>query len=226
MPLRAFHALRILLLASLALAGCAPMTQHESSPQLDSLAARLSSSNIEDMATGLAASPQVDALWKEFPDARLHAALVVDAKRPEPVRFGAALVLLGKDAEAFWRTDRPVIAQVFAAALKQNLAGWAFPWGWLWASDGDPVGTLGRVFIEIGPPAVPALKPLLDDTTRRASYVGSEEATEMAMKRYRVKDFAAFYIARILKLDLPWEPKLENRDAAIEQLRKQLPSDS
>jgi len=198
------------------------MTQHEPSPQLDSLAAKLSSSKVSDMATGLASDPQVNALWKEFPDAAPYAALVVDTKRPDPVRFGAALVLLSKSADAFAKIDRPVVAKVFASALSRDLAGWAWPWGGLWATPGDAVGTLGRVFIEIGAPAVPALEALLDDTTRRSSYEGSEEATEMAMKKYRVKDFAAFYLARILKLDLPWEPNLTRRDAAIENLRKQL----
>jgi hypothetical protein len=43
------------------------------------------------------------------------------------------------------------------------------------------------------------------------------------MRRYRVKDFAAFYIARIMKLDLPWEPNVARRDEAIERLHKQLP---
>ena len=85
-------------------------------------------------------------------------------------------------------------------------------------------GTLGRIFIEIGPPAIPALKGLLNDPAERSTYVGSEESTEMAMRRYRVKDFAAFYIAQILKLELPWEPDLAKRDHAIEALRKQLPA--
>lgn len=200
------------------------MNQRDSSPQLDSLATKLSSSNVSDMATGIASDPQVDALWKEHPDPRLFASLVADVKRPDPVRFGAALVLLSKSTEAFWKLERPVLAQVFAVALKQDLAGWAFPWGWLWAAPGDPVGTLGRIFIEIGPPAIPALKGLLNDPAERSTYVGSEESTEMAMRRYRVKDFAAFYIAQILKLELPWEPDLAKRDHAIEVLRKQLPA--
>jgi len=195
-----------------------------SSSQLDSLAAKLSSSNISDMATSLASDPQVNALWKEVPDGGPYQSLVTDAKRPDPVRFAAALVLLSKRADAFWKIERPVLAQVFATALQKDLARWSYPWGWLWASPGDPVGTLGRIFVEIGPPALPALKALLNDASSRSAYIGSEEATEMAMKRYRVKDFAAFYISRIMNLELPWEQNLAKRDEAIDRLHKQLPS--
>jgi hypothetical protein len=46
----------------------------------------------------------------------------------------------------------------------------------------------------------------------------------MAMKRYRVKDFAAFYISRIMNLEVPWEQDLAKRDEAIDRLHKQLPS--
>jgi hypothetical protein len=198
------------------------MTSHASPSQLDSLAAKLASSNVSEMATSLAADPQITALWHETPNAGAYAALVTDGKRGDSLRFAAALVLLSENAEAFWTIDRPVLAQVFATALQKDLAGWAYPWGWLWASPGDPVGTLGRIFVEIGAPAVPALRALLRDPTSRSTYLGSEDATEMAMKRYRVKDFAAFYLARIAKLELPWEQNLAKRDEAIEKLTAQL----
>jgi hypothetical protein len=44
----------------------------------------------------------------------------------------------------------------------------------------------------------------------------------MAMRHYRVKDFAAFYIARILQEDLPWEQSVARRDEAIAKLRTQI----
>ena len=44
----------------------------------------------------------------------------------------------------------------------------------------------------------------------------------MAMRRYRVKDFAAFYLAKIFKLDLPWELDITKRDEAIATLRRRL----
>ena len=79
------------------------------------------------------------------------------------------------------------------------------------------------MFVQIGRPALPALDALLDDATPRDTYLGSEEATKVAQRRYRVKDFAAVYIAQILQLQLPWEPDLAKRDAAIAKLRQAIP---
>lgn len=200
---------------------CAPMKPHDSSSQADKLATRLSTANVADIANGLSADPQVSAIWNEYPDAGLYTTLVEDTRRPEPVRFAAALVLRSKSAEQFKKTNPQAIAQVLATALKEDLAGSAAPWGWLWAS-GDPVGLLGQIFIEIGRPARQSLEALLDDTTARDVYPGSEEATDMAMRRYRVKDFAAFYLAKIFKLDLPWELDITKRDEAIATLRRRL----
>ena len=203
-------------------AGCSSMTHGNASSNLDTLAARLASNHVEEMATGLSDDPHVDELWKEFPDPNFYASLVEDGHRADPVRFGAAVVLFAKRRERLLQIEPRTVADVFASALKHNLAGYAYPWGRLWASP-DPVGYLGQVFVQIGLPALPALAALLDDATPRDTYLGSEEATEMAQRRYRVKDFAAVYIARILKLELPWEPDLARRDAAIARLRQAIP---
>jgi hypothetical protein len=188
-----------------------------SSPKIDQLAAKLAASNVAEMATSLAADPQVKAISTEYPDRALYVALVEDAHRPDRVRFAAALVLKSRAENA----DPQAIAQVFATALQKDLAGYAYPWGRLWA-DGDAVGPLGAMLVEIGRPAVPALTALLGDTTPRDTYLGSEEATDMAMRRYRVKDFAAFYLARIVGVELPWQQDLAKRDAAIANLRGKL----
>jgi hypothetical protein len=188
---------------------------------VDDLATRLSSCKVTDLATALAMDPQVSAVWAEFPDARAYVALVEDVRRPAAVRFAAALMLRSEGEAQFKLADPHAIAQVFAAALQHNLAGYAFSWGWLWAP-GDALGLLGQVFVEIGRPAERALEPLLDDATARDTYLGSEEATEMAMRRYRVKDFAAFYLARIANRELPWEPDLARRDEQIARLREWL----
>lgn len=215
--------LKLGILASLLWISCAPMKQHDTSSHVDKLATKLSTCNVVDMANGLSMDPQVTAVWNEYPDAGLYTAIVEDARRPEPIRFAAALILRSKSAEQFKRTDPQALAQIFATALKLDLAGYAAPWGWLWAP-GDPLGLLGQIFVEIGRPAQRPLEALLDDTAARDTYPGSEEATEMAMRRYRVKDFAAFYLAKVFKLDVPWEQDLARRDEAIAELRKQLPA--
>jgi hypothetical protein len=213
--------LKLYLVTSLLWIACAPMKQHDSS-RVDDLAAKLASCKVADMANGLSMDRQVTAVWNEFGDVGLYMPLLEDAHRPAAVRFAAALVLRSKHAEQLRKANPRVVAQVFATALQLDLAGLAEPWGRLWAS-GDPLGLLGQIFIELGRPAQQPLEALLDDTTVRDSYTGSEEATEMAMRRYRVKDFAAFYLAKILGLELPWEANLARRDEAIARLRTQLP---
>ena len=214
------RALLLSLLTMLAI-GCPSMKQGDpqaSSPQTDALATRLGSVDVARMATGLASDAQVQALWAETTDATLYAAIVADGKRPAPVRFAAALVLRSHGEKA----DPAATAEVFAAALQQDLVRAVPPWGKLWASGGDGVGPLGAIVVELGRPAIPALTALLDDTTPRDKYPGSEEATEMRMKRYRVKDFAAFYLAKITGAALPWEQDLARRDEAIARLRAQV----
>lgn len=197
------------------------MKQYDSS-RVDDLAAKLATCKVADMASGLSMDPQVNAIWNEFADVGLYMPLLEDAHRPAAVRFAAALVLRSKHAEQLRKANPQIVAQVFATALQLDLAGLAEPWGHLWGSD-DPLGLLGQVFIELGRPAQQSLEALLDDSTVRDSYTGSEQATEMAMRRYRVKDFAAFYLARILGLALPWESNLARRDDAIAKLRTQIP---
>ena len=147
--------------------------------------------------------------------------LVEDAARPVPVRFAAALMLRSRSAAQFRRTRPRAVAEVLAAALQRDLVGHAYPWGRLWAG-GDPLGLLGSMVVELGRPAIPPLVALLDDAAPRDTYLGSDEATEIAMRQYRVKDFAAFYLARIAGVALPWQPELAGRDQAIAHLRQQL----
>jgi hypothetical protein len=134
----------------------------------------------------------------------------------------AALILRSASIVEFHQVNPHAMAQVFASALQNDLAGYAFPWGSLWAP-GEPVGLLGEVFLEIGAPAEPVLGALLDDPSPRDLYLGREVAAEMAKRQYRVKDFAAFYLAKIAHVDLAWEPDVARRDQAIERLRAQLP---
>jgi hypothetical protein len=70
--------------------------------------------------------------------------------------------------------------------------------------------------LRISPRAWNSRIPLREDADLR------EEATEMAMRQYRVKDFAAFYLWRITGLDLRRQPELADRDQAIARLRRGL----
>src|SRR3954469_4449671 len=68
-------------------AGCSSMTHGNAFSNLDKLAARLASSPVAEMATGLGDDPHVNEIWKEFPGPDLYASLVADGHRAAPVRF-------------------------------------------------------------------------------------------------------------------------------------------
>jgi hypothetical protein len=229
-PVRIAHLTLLVTLLAFGFAGAvgcaAKPARHEEVPvasQLDALAVKLAACRISELATGLAMDPQVADIWRAMPKPEPYATLIEDPHRPMRVRFAAALVLRSGSIVDFQKVNPRTMAQVFAAALHDDLAGYAFPWGSLWASKPDAVGLLGQVFVEIGKPAEPALGALLDDDSARDVYLGRDVAADMARRQYRVKDFAAFYLARIAKLDLRWEADLARRDEAIDQLRRQLP---
>lgn len=212
---------QLCLLTTIAM-GCASMTKNDhqtSSAQADALAAQLGAVDTAAMALGLASDPQVQKLWSESSDPELYATILADRRRPAQVRFAAALMLKSHNQKG----DPAATAEAFAAALQQDMVHAAYPWGWLWNGP-DRLGLLGGTFVEAGRPAIPALVGLLDDTTPRDTYLGSEEATEMKMKRYRVKDFAAFYLAKITGDPLPWEQDLAKRDEAIARVRSKVAS--
>lgn len=213
-----------MLVVGLMVAGCTASQAHEAPPpprHVDELAARLTRCKITELATALAMDPQVAEVWRAFPDPAAYGQLVEDVDRPPVVRFAAALMLRSASAIEFKRVNPHATAQVFAYALANDLVGYAFPWGTLWAPR-EPVGLLGEVLVELGKPAEPALAALLDDATPRDTYLGRDESVVMAKRQYRVKDFAAFYLARIAHLELPWEPDLAKRDEAIARMRRQI----
>jgi hypothetical protein len=84
----------------------------------------------------------------------------------------------------------------------------------------DDAGHLGQQIIKFGPAAIPALTELLDDHAGRILYEGSEEAVIGNSYRYRIKDFAAFYISKIKNIPMQFHQDLEKRDKEIERLKK------
>ena len=98
--------------------------------------------------------------------------------------------------------------------------GHANAWGLLWVN--DDVGRVGGRFVMIGDAAIPALRDLLHDTTQVDWYIGSEDATLGNGAHYRIKAFAAFYLARIAGIPIAFHRTPAERDAAIQRLVDQL----
>jgi hypothetical protein len=90
-------------------------------------------------------------------------------------------------------------------------------WGYL-----DPResfdGEAACALLETGASALNCLEPLLDDH-RSAPLFGTEEATMSSLYQYRRRDFAYRYVSLISGLRPSFDPKPEERDRKVEQLK-------
>jgi hypothetical protein len=156
------------------------------------------------------------AIW-EPPNAPAQLAqLVLDDSASDEARFLAAEILFRKQENFPPQDSKERLGRLYAIALQNAQSGnlWGLP-GYL---DSLPA----EHYVSLGESALATLMPLLDDE-REVLYEGSREATYGNSYRYRVKDFAAFYISQIL--DIPYEVHVEptERDAEIEPLRSDMP---
>jgi hypothetical protein len=129
------------------------------------------------------------------------------------------LMALGRGAPGVYAGIAPEVrAQVLAATLaghaQLNDFGYLDP-------GGSYDGPAAHALLELGQAAVPALRPLLDDSSP-AFLSGSEEATMAELYRYRRMDFAARYLQQILGEDAPFDKDPARRDEAIAALREKL----
>ena len=92
-------------------------------------------------------------------------------------------------------------------------------WGLLY--EDDDVGFIGKRIIHIGNAAVPYLYELLNNE-EGVLYEGSEEATIGNSYQYRIKDIAAFYIAKIKNIPITYYKEFDKRDKEIERLKARM----
>ena len=164
----------------------------------------------------------VEKIWAEPDNPAALEALIDAPEAPVKARFAAAEVLFARDFTFVSRHDASAIARLYAAALQGKLTGHANAWGLLWAN--DTPGEVGGRFIALGKDAIPALRDLLDDRAVVDWYVGSETATVGNGAKYRIRDFAAFYLSRILRMPIPFHADVAARDAEIAKLVAALPA--
>jgi hypothetical protein len=162
----------------------------------------------------------VGRIWSEPGNVSDLEELVKDSTAPAKVRFLAAEVLFARDVFFVDRAGEALVAQLYADALVNGYTGHANAWGLLW--EHDEVGEVGSRFLVLGEAAIPALSALLDNDTIVDSYEGSEEATVGNGYRFRIKDFAAYYLNRITGYPVPFHRDHGGRDAEIERLKAHL----
>jgi hypothetical protein len=184
--------------------------------QLHDIAQRLKSLGYERLFLSLDGA-ELDALWRQPGIAEPLDALTADTSADTEARFLAAEALARKQPN-FVSTHAARLAPIYVGALRNSkLAN-------IWGMPGELDGAAGLHLVGTGTHAVDQLIPLLDDT-RQITYSGSEEATVGNSFRYRVKDFAAFFIHRILGLPYTVRKTPSERDMEIERLRSALRRD-
>ncbi len=119
------------------------------------------------------------------------------------------------------------LAKAYAYALKHSCIDKAEFWGlagnlWGFLYEEDNAGYLGKQLIKYGNAAVPYLVDLLHQKEGTILYIGSEDATIGNGYRYRVKDFAAYYLSKIKNIPVQFHRELEERDKEIDQLEIKL----
>jgi hypothetical protein len=159
----------------------------------------------------------IAAIWSLPGNPQLLESVLNDPRAPGRARLIAAEVLFAKDFSFIDRTNHDRLALLYAEALVKRYTGHANAWGMLW--DGNDAGQVGGRFIVLGNDAIPALVTLLEDGSVVDWYAGSEDATVGNGHKYRIKDFAAFYLGRILGKPIAFHVDPAERDREIATLR-------
>lgn len=155
------------------------------------------------------------AIWSEPGNPPKLEALIDDRAAPLLARLVAAEELFAHDFSFLDRHPNEEVARIYTRALAGGIPN-ANAWGLLWID--DSVGHLGGRLLALDRDAIGPLRELLEDRTVVTRYEGSEEATLGNGARYRVRDVAAYYLARIVNYKLAFADDLAERDRLIDGL--------
>lgn len=162
----------------------------------------------------------IENIWSDSNNHQLLDDVLNDPTVSDEAKFLACEVFFKKDILFMQRHSPEKVAEIYTRALRNNLTGMANSWGLLYEHEDD--GAVGSAFLTIGKKAIPALAKLLNDERTLLEYQGSAEATLGNRYEYRIKDFAAYYLGRILGNPLRYYPGVAERDDQIERLKKEL----
>jgi hypothetical protein len=162
----------------------------------------------------------IENVWSDPRNRQLLDDVLNDPTISHETKFLACEIFFKKDILFMRRHAPEEVAEIYAKALSDNLTGMANSWGLLYEHEDD--GPVGGAFLTIGRKAIPALAKLLNDERTDLKYQGSVEATLGNQYRYRIKDFAAYYIGRINGTPLHYYADFSDRDEQINTLKKNL----
>lgn len=166
----------------------------------------------------------IEKIWADSRNHQLLDNILDDATVSDEAKFLACEVFFKKDILFMQRHSPEKVADIYTKALSNDFTGIANSWGLLYEHEDE--GTVGIAFLAIGEKAIPALSKLLDDERTHLRYEGSIEATVGNGYRYRIKDFAAYYIGRITGNPLTYYPNLADRDEQINNLKVKFEAES
>lgn len=162
----------------------------------------------------------LDSIWQDQANHKLLEDIIEDDSISDEAKFLACVVLDKMDVSYGMRHSPEKVVDIYAKALVNNFTGMANSWGLLYDHRDD--GTMGVKFISMGKYSVPVLTRLLDNEQTNLTYQGSIEATIGNGYKYRIKDFAAYYLGRMMGKPLKYYPDLSDRDKQIEKLKEDL----
>lgn len=208
----------IIITACLILGGCRGSMEKDKN-ETHVFAEKLTQGNLGEFFFYPMHDNTIEKIWQDENNHDLLNKVIEDHSTSTKSKFLACEVLFKKDIHFLQRYEPQMIAEIYAEALKNDYIGFANSWGLLY--EHDDAGPVGIAFLTIGKQAIPALTELLDNENCPL-YIGSEEATIGAMSRFRIKDFAAWYIGKIMENQLTYYPDFDSRDRQIEHLKEQL----
>ena len=163
-------------------------------------------------------------IWSEAGGVAPLKAIVINEEAPTKARLLACEVLMQNDFTFLRDEDVKIdrVAAIYTDALVNNTTDMANSWGLLYKHRDE--GPIGIMLVMLGEEAIPELVKLLDNETIHL-YDGSKEATIGNSYRFRVKDFAAYYICRIKNIEAVYHETHAARDTEIEKLKTLLAKD-
>lgn len=162
----------------------------------------------------------IEKIWQNSHYHSLLDGVLNDNAIPVEAKFLVCEIFFIKDILFMQRHPPEKIAKIYAHALLHNYTGMANSWGLLYDHQDD--GTVGIAFLVIGKYSVPVLAKLLDNNDVNLKYLGSKEAKVGNKYNYRIKDFAAYYIGRIMGKSLKYFHEFSERDKQINDLKNDI----
>ena len=183
----------------------------------DTIAEKLASDGYGNFFNYLIRDQIIATVWTEAGGVAPLKAIILNEDVPLKARFLACEVLQQNQFTALRSRDtKTKVISIYVQALANNITGMANSWGFLY--EYDDAGLVGIRLVLLGKEAIPELVKLLDNETIHL-YHGSKEATVGNAYRFRVKDFAAYYICRIKNIMPVYHETHAARDAEIEKLK-------